>query len=63
MQTGGGTSDSVGHTSPEDQQNCDFQKKPMKEEEPEDEEYFCKTNEHSRVQSGANTANDNSLKL
>lgn len=47
MSSGGGTSDSVGHISPEDQQNGEFQKKPIKEEEPEDEEYFCKTREFS----------------
>lgn len=39
----GGTSDPVGHIGPEDQWNGEFQKKPIKEEEPDDEEYFCKT--------------------
>ncbi|GAA6083914.1 histone-lysine N-methyltransferase PRDM9 [Tachysurus ichikawai] len=36
----GGTSDPVGHIGPEDQWNGEFQKKPIKEEEPDDEEYF-----------------------
>ncbi|KAB5517607.1 hypothetical protein PHYPO_G00169100, partial [Pangasianodon hypophthalmus] len=43
MQTdasGGGTWESLGDISPEDQHHGEFQKKPIKEEEPEDEEYF-----------------------
>lgn len=53
MTSGGGTSDSVQHISSEDQQNGEFQKKPVKEEKPEDDEHFRKRREYSRVQSGA----------
>lgn len=53
MTSGGGTLDSVGYTSPDDLQNGEFQKKLIKEEEPEDEKSFCKTKEHNRVQFGS----------
>lgn len=48
--SGGGASISVVHITPMEQQNAGFQKMLIKEEEPDDDDYLCKTPGHTRVQ-------------